>query len=370
MPIPIRLTGPGRGGDASNSPSGSGYFSFAPAQLTDFINLSAPMMKEAAGDIEAGSLFELWKISTVTMDADKIRDRVYDIPKDFNQNELMRLKTSGLLIKLDSGVGFTEKAERIIQTMVLGEENSFQQSSVKKPYSLILAEIKAPKRSTGLTHTASLKTIGAKAEKKDVFRTAGLISLSMSNNIEIPGGDYPDDESTYIFDKRVICREGGSDKEYNVRVYDNEDGTWDVWGWNGRTNGTMKPQAKGRFHSSGRAIDQAMEVIAEKEAKHYRDPIHHNQPRSNQSLPGLRADPNAPKKPVTKKTPVTKPAAPQGKRVTQEELDEMFRKEEDKRNILNDKMREKVRAQEEAEKKRQEEEMAEKIVGEMMKDDD
>lgn len=351
MPTPLRLNGPGKGSDAGYNPSG--YFSFGPSQLTDFINLSSPMTKEAAGDAEAGSLFDLWKISTITKGADRIKDRVYDIPKNFDQNELMRLKTSGLLIKRDNGIGFTDKAEQIIQTMVLGEENSFQKSAVDKPYSLILAEIKAPKRSTGLTHTASKAPASSvKLEKKDVFRTSGLVSLSMSNNIAIPGNAYPTDSSPFIYNKRVVATGGTSKKEYNVRVFENDDGTFDVWAWSGRINGTMTPQPKGRYHSKNNAIAAATGIIQSKEngSSSYSDAYESGYPKLNDSLPGLRADDGASFKPHAKT--VAKPAAsPIPKAIPKDVL-------------------ESKKALEEAENKRLEDEFAEQMATLMFKDED
>jgi hypothetical protein len=365
MPTPLRLNGPSKGSDAGYNPSG--YFTFNPSQLTDFVNLTSPMMKEAAGDAEAGALFNLWKISTITKEADRIKDRVYDIPKDFDQNELMRLKTSGLLIKRDSGIGFTDKAEQIIQTMVLGEENSFQKSAVDKPYSLILAEIKAPKRTNGLTHTASTVAPTVKPEKKDVFRTSGLVSLAMSNNIAIPGNAYPTDSSPFIYNKRVVATGGGSSKEYNVRVFENEDGTFDVWGWNGRINGTMTPQPKGRYHSKNNAIAAATGVIQSKEngSSSYSDAYEAGYPRLNDSLPGLRVEEGGSAYPTGKKPtskPVTK-TSPKTSPVSDAELKEKSRKAQESKE-------EAERKRVEEEKRKKEEEMAEQMAEMMINKED
>jgi hypothetical protein len=261
MPIPLRPNGPTRG-TQEDVPQSSGYFSLIPSQLSDFMNLSPPIIKEAANDKDAGLLYSLWQKSRMTKDADRIMDRVYDVPEDFNQGELLRLKTSGFLVRKDQGVSFTEKAEQIIQTMVLGEENSFHKNSVKKPYSLILAESKAPKRSSSLTHTASSGN-----DKKDVMRTGGLVSLAMSENLyTIPDSAIPNSSSKWIWNQRKIALSdsGTGYKEYTVRVYENGDGTWDVWGFNGKLNGTMARQPKGRYHSRNAALSRANEVISEK----------------------------------------------------------------------------------------------------------
>ena len=332
MPIPLRPNGNGVDNGAS-FPS-SGYLSINPSQLSDFINISPLITREAAGDKDAGILYSLWEKSTMTKGADRIKDRVYTLPGDFSQNEILRLKTSGFLVKADQGVSFTEKAEQVIQTMVLGEENSFHKDSVKKPYSMILAEAKSPKRSSNLTHTAAAT---ARPEKQDVFRTSGLVSLAMSENVyTIPEGAHPTSDSLYVLDRRVVYTQGGSYKEYNVRVYDNGDGTWDVWAFNGKIDGTMAQQPKGRYHNVNSAIEQASDVINSKMSKGYKNALSEGFSANNSSLPGTSSGKTtkpATPKPVAKPNPV-KPvsAKPSGSSALKNKMD-LAQAERDKKKL-------------------------------------
>ena len=147
MPIPIRPNNNHR----SEGP-GSTHMDMTVDMLSQMLgNHSSLLTKEAeVADNDADTIFSLWENSTVIREASNIEDRIYKIPTDISQHALVRLKTRGLIYGEKDQIRFTNHAAKIIKMMVLAEGNAFGKRSVKKPYSVILAESKIPKRKSAL----------------------------------------------------------------------------------------------------------------------------------------------------------------------------------------------------------------------------
>jgi hypothetical protein len=148
MPYPIRPNG-----IKSDIPDRGGNIPMTVDMLSQMLgDHSSLLMKDAAevSDSDAEVVFSLWEKSTILRDASNIEDRLYKIPKDVASSTLMRLKTRGLIYGEKEQIKFTTQAAKIIKMMVLSENNAFGKKSVKKPYSVILAEIKSPKRKSNL----------------------------------------------------------------------------------------------------------------------------------------------------------------------------------------------------------------------------
>ncbi len=94
---------------------------------------------------EAGILFSLWKNSN-----SKSSDDIVIVPKEFSNNDILRLKASGLVSGDTEKVKFTPKGKEVIMTFVLSEQNSLSKTSSTKNYEQILAERKSMIR-TGLS---------------------------------------------------------------------------------------------------------------------------------------------------------------------------------------------------------------------------
>ena len=147
MPIPIRPNN--TNAQPSQPESGSGMSVDLLTRLLNGVSASIPKEAEVA-DNDADLIFNLWEKSSIIRDAGNIEDRIYKVPSNVSTNEILRLKSRGLLYGEKDQVRFTSHAAKIIKMMVLAEGNSFSKKSVKKPYSVILAEIKSPKRKTNL----------------------------------------------------------------------------------------------------------------------------------------------------------------------------------------------------------------------------
>ena len=148
MPMPIRPN--------SSEKNSSNYF---PIDLNfDSLLNPTPMKKQAlASDGEASLLFDVWNNSVAINNASCIENRVYKVSGKTNNSDIMRLKISGLISGDVNGIKFTNKGASIIKTIVLGEQNSFSKKSVKKPYSIILAEQQKPKRKSTLALASEIK---------------------------------------------------------------------------------------------------------------------------------------------------------------------------------------------------------------------
>ena len=95
-------------------------------------------------DFEAGMLFRLWKGSETDCRSGTIK-----VPDTFSNNDVLRLKACGLVSGGVEEVALTDRGRGVIKTMVLGEDNNFDNDAVEKPFQQILAESK-PKGSIRL----------------------------------------------------------------------------------------------------------------------------------------------------------------------------------------------------------------------------
>jgi hypothetical protein len=88
-------------------------------------------------NFEAGILFKLWKDSSGSASDEKI-----PIPETVSQNDVLRLKASGLISGDIETFTYTSRGREVIKTLVLSEENSFDKSSETKGLQEILADKK------------------------------------------------------------------------------------------------------------------------------------------------------------------------------------------------------------------------------------
>ena len=147
MPIPIHLNSPDRSKNQNSL-----QFDFTADMLSQMIGSHNSLLTKEAevADNDADAIFALWENSTILREAVNIEDRLYKVPGEVSSTTIMRLKARGLLYGEKDQIRFTTHAAKIIKMMVLAEGNAFGKRSVKKPYSVILAETKSPKRKSNL----------------------------------------------------------------------------------------------------------------------------------------------------------------------------------------------------------------------------
>jgi len=129
MPIPIRAIPDHTIEDKNNS--GVDY-SF----LTNYFT-AKPSNKKivTASNQDASLLFEIWRKGEKAKNGDSIK--VADCK--INNQEILRLKTMGLITGGADTIKITERGKRVITVMALGEVNKFEKSKQNKPYNEILA---------------------------------------------------------------------------------------------------------------------------------------------------------------------------------------------------------------------------------------
>jgi hypothetical protein len=88
-------------------------------------------------NLEAGILFKLWKDSKTQSCEDFM-----NVPSEFSNNDLLRLKASGLVSGDTEKVKFTPRGKEVIVTMVLSEKNDLDKTSSAKTYEQRYAETK------------------------------------------------------------------------------------------------------------------------------------------------------------------------------------------------------------------------------------
>jgi len=89
------------------------------------------------GTFEAGLLFRLWKDSSSSTDE-------MDVPSTFTNDDILRLKASGLLTGDTEHVKMTPRGKEVIKTMVLTENNVLDKNSKAKTFEQRQAETKIP----------------------------------------------------------------------------------------------------------------------------------------------------------------------------------------------------------------------------------
>lgn len=269
--------------------------------------LSAMYQQAASGvsDPDAELIFKLWDNSKVLKSSSSVEGKIYAVPGGFGDNNITRLARLGFVtVGPSGGFSFTAKSVDVIKTFVLAEKNNFEKKSVKKPFSIILAESKMPKRKSRLALANS---------QINLTKTA-------SGDVQIPGKVTPYRDQVYIYNNRLIFKEGTSDKEYTVRVYISDRGPdiYEVWAFNGRTNGTQIPHPKGEYNNRNTAQRIANENVSEKRAKGYTDATDFGERDTNRNLPGVsesaaparspaRPAPSAPRTTRTPSVPVAPP---------------------------------------------------------------
>ena len=228
MPVPIQLIN-----DRPLHQQDTGLkdmLNVLPSMLSDLSLLSKSMTKEAmASDRDADMLFKFWENSQIIKEADRVSDRLYAVPQDFSMDEIMSLKTNGLIVGDTKQIKITDRGAKVIRSLVLGESNQYEKQAIKKPYSLILAESK-PKRKSGNLAFAS----------NNICLTAETI---------------------------VTAAPVKHDKVYIVRVYENPNtGGYDVWSFNGKYGAKLHPHPKGSYPTYGTAEAIAKSIINTKKA--------------------------------------------------------------------------------------------------------
>jgi len=256
MPTPLR---------PNNSDNDqSGYFDMSLESLQSSI-FASPLGLRQAGmpDKVADALFEFWDRSSPV--GGEGSDVEFKIPDGYPQEKVLMLKTENLVFGDANVVKLTEKAKAAITTMILAEENNVKRGAVKKPYSVLLAESKMPRRSR--LAFASVDLTGKTAQGTNLVVRA---DTSTSPNAPLPADKMPNSRTTFVWSQRVTYTDGSSNKQYIVRVYEYDDGTYGVVAFNGRIGHGLAVQPKGMFRNRGVAESLAEEVVNSKLAKGYR----------------------------------------------------------------------------------------------------
>ncbi len=87
------------------------------------------------GNFEAGLLFRLWKDSKGENPEGEM-----SVPPTFNNDDVIRLKSSGLINGDTEKFKFTSRGKDVIKTMVLSEKNALDKSSSDKNYEQRISE--------------------------------------------------------------------------------------------------------------------------------------------------------------------------------------------------------------------------------------
>ena len=87
------------------------------------------------GNFEAGLLFRLWKDSRNETPEGEI-----GVPPTFSNDDIIRLKTLGLISGDTEKFKFTTRGKDVIKTMVLSEKNAFDKNSEDKTYEQRVSE--------------------------------------------------------------------------------------------------------------------------------------------------------------------------------------------------------------------------------------
>lgn len=101
---------------------------------------SQDMLK--VSNFEAGLLFRLWNDSGAGPN-----DEGVDIPSTVTNNDILRLKASGLIVGDTAKFTLTQRGKDVLTTIVLGEKNMLDKSSKSKSFEQLASEQR--KRVTG-----------------------------------------------------------------------------------------------------------------------------------------------------------------------------------------------------------------------------
>lgn len=133
MPIPIRPVG-NTGNQEENKVESQFDYSIL---LSGFPKTDSNTRIVTASDSDASMLLELWARSEKT-DKDMLK-----ISKEssLSSNDIIRLKSHGLITGGTEEVKLTGRGKAVITTMVLGENNNFLKDKKQKSYTEILASM-------------------------------------------------------------------------------------------------------------------------------------------------------------------------------------------------------------------------------------
>lgn len=352
MPVPIRPID-SRGKDGKNR----GVFDEM-ALLSLLSNIpssgaSAIVKTADLADDVAGTLLELWEQS------DKIGDgREYAVPEDFPRDKVMQLKVANLLTGDEKVIKFTQKAENAIKFMVLAEENKLGKDATKKPYSVIMAEAKAPKRKSNLTFVSASASKGVVTSSNTGIVVSAPSKVGATVTADVRNSELPDgfdilENTPYIYSQRLVFQEGSSNKHYFVRIYKflTTDGDqYAVVAYNGRIGGSLVKQEKGLYHNRVVADGIAAELIRSKERKGYVSA------RDTDEPPGREVAPNAPGQRVTQGT--TRRSRPEPAPAPAEPSPEDAMRREEARRIAREDRRRSVQVEQELLRREEEERKA------------
>jgi hypothetical protein len=256
MPLPIR---PINDTPRSEDRGDSGYFMMDADLLSKSVAAGGWITKQAdVSDEEAKLLFELWQKSASIDESEK----KYRIPDAYPNDDILRLKTSNLIVGDGNIVKLTPKAVGVIRTMVLGEQNKFGADAQKKPYSQILADSKLPKKTSNLAFASAIDLTGDATDGVN-------LSVNAQMNVPLPPEKIPTSSTEYIYSWRGTYSEGTSNKQYIVRVYRYPDGTFSVVAYNGRIGKGLAVQPKGLYIDEHTARGIANNIVVEKRGKGY-----------------------------------------------------------------------------------------------------
>ena len=245
-----------------------------------------------ATDEDAEFLLDLFNNGTIVSEAENTEDKKYAIPSGFSGDKLMRLKAASLVHGDSRIVGFTSKAVRVIKTLVLSEQNSYTQKSVKKPYSLIMAENRAK--------SASHSTLA--------FQRTASIAVTAQENREVRPEEMPGANDPYIKSNRFVRTEGGANKQYIVRMFRVNNGPYVILAWRGRnTDRHLTLEPKGAYRSRAEAEAQFDAVVRARTQRS--DPYRRAQEISHPSLRGVNPNPSSEEPAASQESDVA-PAAP------------------------------------------------------------
>jgi len=239
------------------------------AEGVGFPKASSMKVLAEATDEDAEILLDLFNTGTIVSEAEAVENKKYAVPKGFTNDKLLRLKAASLVHGDSQVVGFTAKAVRVIKTLVLAEQNVYTQQSVKKPYSLIMAENKAK--------SANHSTLA--------FQRTASVNVTAQANGEISPEYIPGANDPYIKSRRFVRTEGGSNKQYIVRMF-RVNGRYVVIAWRGRISDRhLTMEKKGTFSSMAQAEAQFSAV--ERDRTRRSDPYRPATEVSHPSLLGV-----------------------------------------------------------------------------------
>lgn len=233
-------------------------------------------LNKLASDQDANLLMDVWNKSSIITSGSNIKDKTYQ-PCDVDPMSLNRLETAGLITNHGNKIRFTNRAASIIKTIVLSETNQFLKRSVKKPYSMILAD----------NHNSKKKTLALTNKVASSNHQPNQLQAFALANIEIPGKSSPTPEQPYFFNRRFVKIDEHSQKEYTIRIYVGDEFNYELWAFHGKIGARQRPQPKGGYDTRISAENNAAILANAKQAKGYVSALNANMSDVNPDIPGV-----------------------------------------------------------------------------------